>query len=92
MASSAFIILPCVQAPAASWNHALNPQPLPPGMYAPGHSGPVGDPKSSRRTGPNRGYFEWGRVRVKTGMGNETHPARCVQYARCREKIGFFYR
>jgi hypothetical protein len=32
IASSALMILLCVQAPAASWNRALNPQPLPPGM------------------------------------------------------------
>jgi hypothetical protein len=92
MAGSAFMILACAQAPAASWNRALNPQPLPPGIYAPGHSGLIRNREGARRTGPNRRCVEWGRVCVKTGMGSETHPARCVEYAYYCEKVGFFNR
>jgi hypothetical protein len=89
MASSAFIILPCVQAPAASWNHALNPQPLPPGMYAPGHSGPVGDPKSSRRTGPNRGVLRMGPRTRQNGNGkrNASGTLRSVRALPRKDRI-----
>ncbi len=83
-------LLHCGHASAASLIHALNPQPLPPGLYSPSHLGPVG--------GPTRAPFvmhparqvcvAWGRVCVKVGRGSPTHEAPCGQYVYVCRKYG----
>ena len=90
MASFALLILPCVQATASPWNRALNPQPLPPGIYSPYHLGAI----SSQTRAPLRPYsarrvcVAWGRVCVKAGQGTRTHPAPCGQYMYVCRKYG----
>lgn len=37
LAGFALVLIPSTQATAASWHRVLNPQPLPPGIYAPYH-------------------------------------------------------
>jgi hypothetical protein len=90
-AGSALLALPCAPSPAAAWGvgRALNPQPLPPGLYSPYHPGPAA---SQMRTPFNahpsarRVCVAWGRVCVKAGQGTKTHPAPCEQYESVCEK------
>ena len=90
MASSALLILSCVQTVASPWNRALNPQPLPPGIYSPYRPGPI----SSKAKAPPNAYHArhvcvaWGRVCVKAGQGTRTHPAPCGQYLYVCRKYG----
>ncbi len=89
-ASSAVMLLGSGQAPAAAFTRALNPQPLPPGLYAPGHprptvNGPVTPPPGHFA---RRACVAWGRVCVKAGQGTRTHPAPCQQYMYVCRKYG----
>ena len=73
---------------AASVSRALNPQPLPPGLYSPDHPGPAGTRARALLVHPGRVCVAWGRVCVKVGHGTPTHPAPCGQYVYVCEKYG----
>lgn len=90
LAGSALLIIPSTQAPAASWNRALNPQPLPPGRYSPVSPGLIGS--GARVSFPlhpaRRVCVAWGRECVKAAPGTPTHEGACERYIAVCEKYG----
>ncbi len=77
---------PCA---ASCGSRALNPQPLPPGLYSPYRPGPHGsETRAPLLVHPGRVCVAWGRVCVKVGQGTPTRPAPCGQYVYVCEKYG----
>jgi hypothetical protein len=95
LTASALMALVCGQSSAAAWGapwgRALNPQPLPPGLYSPYHPGLTGGqirtPLNVHPTA-RRVCVAWGRTCVKAGQGTPTHPAPCEQYEYVCRKYG----
>ena len=90
-------VLACAQAPAAplgfghvGFGRALNPQPLPPGLYSPVHPGRF----AARAVTLQPDHFSrrvcvaWGRVCIKAGQGTPTRPAPCGEYMYVCRKYG----
>jgi hypothetical protein len=91
LTASALMTLACGQTSAAPGGRALNPQPLPPGLYSPYRPGPIGGqirtPLNVHPTA-RRVCVAWGRLCVKAGQGTRTHPAPCEQYEYVCRKYG----
>lgn len=90
MATSALMMSSGAQTQAAGLGRALNPQPLPPGLYAPNHFSPI---RSATMTSfPARFSRQlcvaWARVCVKVAPSPPTREGPCEQYEYVCRKYG----